>query len=122
MIKTIIPPRIAARLAAHLGGPMTAGIEEYANVAVAVAGEDDGPATDGAGLKIPGFADFRFVAAIYPGAVEHGAAFRLQHCRIGQRPPVQPEDQVLRSIDDIGRIGRHNRSAISQTNSIWGAL
>src|SRR5207245_592364 len=90
--------RVAFRLAAHHGAAVAAGIEENAEFVFAVAGEDDGPAADRAGLEVAGRADFGLVPYVDPAYVENPPALELEDLRVHHGCAVDREARGLRIV------------------------
>ena len=108
MIETVEPLGIAFAFPAHLGATMTAGIQEQADIVIAIPRQNNGTPSYIAGLEIARFGHFGFMTGINPAPVEDPVAFRYQDIRIDKSFPVEPE-VVTAGIIDYVRVLLHTR-------------
>ena len=73
----------SAGFATHSGSPMAASVEQGMDLAVAVAGEDDGTQPETAGAEVVRLGDLGLVAQIDPGRAEDLAHLHLEDGGIG---------------------------------------
>jgi len=79
VIETLERLGVAVFLAADLGAPMRAGVEQSRNRAVGAAREQQAAAADLTGEEIAGLRQFRLVAEIEPAFVEDLAPLAVQN-------------------------------------------
>ena len=63
---------------------MGTGVKQDANLAIAAARQNDRPAGDMSGAKIPRAGDLRFVASIDPALLEDAFCFQRQDMWVGE--------------------------------------
>ena len=111
MIDAHEAPRIAHALGAHDRTAVAAGVEQAVIGAIAVAGEDDRPASDFTRDEVTRLLQFRCVADIDPAAPENVRHFLTQDVVGDQHLTVEQEGLSLAIVDDVGACGHFGRGS-----------